>query len=477
MGVALGAVGVGLLLRARTREVAARLVAAREELETAQAQRDANGARCTELTEEKLREVAALKEELAGVKATLEGTRAQVRTLTEAREDLLAQVGEKAAEVFDGRGKQLIELAKAQMKAVTTEAHADLEQREKAVTELVSPVQKQLKEMGEVMQRLDRDRVRTSAELLEKLTSVTDGQRELRLETGALTRALRQPNTRGRWGEFHLRRAAEMAGMTPYCDFVEQSHIDDDGKILRPDMVVRIPGDREVPVDAKAPLGPYLDACEAEDDETRRAHMELYSRGLRAHVKKLANKKYFEQLASPEFAVMYLPGEQYLGAALEADGELLDDAFRQRVVIATPTTLVALLWSVACGWQQAKVAEEARAIADLGRQLYNRLGVLLGHIDLVSKRVNSLVDAQNKVVGSLERRVLPTARRFPELGAVDTANQLDSVHAINLHASRVQVPELPAGDQPAGDGDEQPAPVEASNSAVDAAVTPMTERS
>jgi DNA recombination protein RmuC len=293
--------------------------------------------------------------------------------------------------------------------------------------------------MGTAMSRLDVERTRTFATLSQKLTSVTDGQRELRLETGALARALRQPHTRGKWGEYHLRRAAEMAGMTPYCDFVEQAHIDDEGKVLRPDMVVRLPGDREVPVDAKAPLAPYIDACEAEDDK-QPVHMALYTRGLRAHVKKLADKRYFEQLNSPEFVVLYLP------AALELDRTLLDDAFRERVIIATPTTLIALLWSVACGWQQVKVAQEASAIAELGRELYNRIGVLLTHVDLVSKRLNSLVVAQNKVTGSLQTRVLPTARRFPELGVVDASSVLDVTASVNLHASRIEVPEFPPGD-------------------------------
>jgi DNA recombination protein RmuC len=179
--------------------------------------------------------------------------------------------------------------------------------------------------------------------------------------------------------------------------------------------------------------------------------MAIYTRGLRAHVRKLADKRYFEQLNSPEFVVLYLPGEQYLGAALEVDGTLLDEAFRQRVIIATPTTLIALLWSVACGWQQAKVAEEARAIAELGRELYNRIGVLLTHVDLVSKRLNSLVLAQNKVTGSLQTRVLPAARRFPTLGVVDASSALDVTRSANLHASRIEAPEFQASDNGGGD--------------------------
>lgn len=398
-----------------------------------------------ELTEAKLTEAGGLREQVARLHAELQGAQAQVETLTEVRGDLLAQVGEKVAAVFTDSGKALVDLAKAEMKTVTTEARADFDKRGKEVTDLIEPVKQTMTDMSAAMGKLDRERTRTFAQLSQQLTSVTDGQRELRLETGGLARALRQPHTRGKWGEFHLQRAAELAGMTAYCDFVEQSHIDDDGKVLRPDMVVRLPGDREIAVDAKAPLAPYLDACEADDDK-RGPYMELYARGLRAHVKKLADKRYFEQLNSPEFVVLYLPGEQYLGAALEADGTLLDDAFRQRVIIATPTTLIALLWSVACGWQHAKVADEARTIAELGRELYNRLGVLLGHVDLVSKRLNSAVDAQNKVVGSLQRRVLPTARRFPELGVIDANSELDVTRSVHLHAGRIEAPELAAGD-------------------------------
>jgi DNA recombination protein RmuC len=247
----------------------------------------------------------------------------------------------------------------------------------------------------------------------------------------------------------HLRRLTEVAGMSDLCDFTEQANVDDDGRTLRPDVVVHLPGDKDIVVDSKAPLAPYLDACEATDDAARSARMKLFSRGVRAHVKRLASKSYASQFDSaPDFVVLYLPGEHFFSAAVEADAALIEDALRACVLIATPTTLLVMLKTVAHTWQQEKVADEAQAIAGLGRQLYERLATYLGHVDLTSKRLNSAVEAQNKAVGSLEGMVLPTMRRFPELGAVALDKQVSSPRLVSGTARVVQARELANPEPP-----------------------------
>lgn len=295
------------------------------------------------------------------------------------------------------------------------------------------------------MEKVDIDRRRTHTELTAGLVAVTEAQKELRTETGILGRALRQPQTRGRWGEMHLRRLVEVAGMSPLCDFTEQTHIDDEGTFLRPDMVVHLPGAKDIVVDSKAPLAPYLDACDATDEVARAAHMKMHARGLRAHVRKLASKGYARQFDSaPDFVLMYLPGEHFFSAAVETDQSLIEDALRDCVLIATPTTLLVMLKTVAHSWQQEKIAEEAQAIASLGQLMYDRLVTYLNHVDRVSKCLNTVIKAQNDSVGSLERMVLPTARRFPDLGAVATDKELPSPRQVNQTAREVQARELDA---------------------------------
>jgi DNA recombination protein RmuC len=253
---------------------------------------------------------------------------------------------------------------------------------------------------------------------------------------------------RGRWGELGLRRLAELAGMSELCDFVEQSHINDDGRVLRPDMVVMLPADRRVVVDAKVPLSPFLDAMQAAEESERVEKLKLFARGMRGHVRRLADKAYATQFpTAPDFVVMYVPGDHFLGGALEVDPELLEDAFARRVHIATPATLLGLLRTVAYAFQQQKVAEDAQAIAALGRELYDRIATLLAHIDKVSRCINSLVKAQDEVVGSVERRVLPKARRFSELGVAGSDEQLPDMRGVAASPRRVQAPELPGGGE------------------------------
>lgn len=464
LALAVGAVIAGLVVRRGAQKQAADLVGQLQEEKnrfvTALAERDAalekHGKTDTELRAleaQLLRDTGALNTELARLETLLEGERGKVvdqrKTLEETNEQMVAVAKQSAVAATTESGRALLQSFEEKFKTATTKADADLAKRQKSVEEAVRPVSDALTKMETALARVDEDRRKSHSALTEQLRAVGEAQRELRTETGTLSRALRQPHTRGRWGELHLRRLVEVAGMSSHCDFVEQNSIDDDGRILRPDMVVTLPGDKDVVVDSKAPLAPYLEACEATDETQRKAHMQMYTRGLRAHVKKLASKDYSAQFESaPDFVVLYLPGEHFLGAACEADLEVIEAAAQVGVLIATPTTLIVLLKTIAYAWQQETVAAEAQAIAALGRQLYDRLCKYLEHMDVVSKRLNSTVEAQNKAVGSMERMVLPTARKFPELGAVAADRALPSTRGVDSTARDVQARELPALSDP-----------------------------
>src|SRR5205814_2936477 len=283
---------------------------------------------------------------------------------------------------------------------------------------LVAPLRDQLGRVDEQLVRLDQERRESRGRLEAQLKSLADTGERLRTETGALVTALRKPNARGQWGQMQLRNVVELAGMVRYCDFVEQASLaGEDG--LRPDAIVRMPGGKHVMIDAKAPLQGVLDAYEARDEEERERHLRDHARLLRKHVKALSDKAYWAGLDStPDFVVLFLPGEQLYGAALEVDPALIEDAMARHVLIATPTTLLAILRAVAYGWQQERVAESAQAISELGRELHGRLAKLSGLLATLGTRLNSAVRAYNETVGSYESRVLPGARRFAEHGAV-----------------------------------------------------------
>jgi DNA recombination protein RmuC len=272
---------------------------------------------------------------------------------------------------------------------------------------------------------------------------LTETGEKLRTETGALVTALRKPNTRGQWGQMQLRNVVELAGMVRHCDFAEQASLTGDDAALRPDLVVKMPGGKHVVVDAKAPLQGVLDAYEARDEDERERHLRDHARLLRKHVRQLADKAYWAGLDStPDFVVMFLPGEHLYGAALEADPALIEDAMARRVLIATPTTLLALLRAVAYGWQQERVAESAQAISDIGRELHNRLVKLSGLLATLGTKLNGAVRAYNETIGSYEARVLPGARRFAEHGAAVAGRELPELEHVTLSARSVHVAEL-----------------------------------
>jgi DNA recombination protein RmuC len=334
---------------------------------------------------------------------------------------------------------QLTELARGQLQAVQSEARGDLEKRQQAVEQLVAPLKEQLGRVDSQLLRLDQDRRESRGQMSAQLRTLAETSERLRTETSALVTALRKPNARGQWGQMQLRNVVESAGMLKHCDFVEQHSYAGEEATLRPDMVVNLPGGKQVVVDAKSPLQGVLDAHEARDEAEREQFLRDHARLLRKHVKALADKAYWSRLdTTPDMVVMFLPGESLLGPALDADPTLMQDAMSQRVLIATPTTLLALLYSVAYGWQQERVAESAQEMSELGRELHGRLVRLTGMLAKLGTRLTGAVSAYNETIGSYEARVLPSARRFADHGAVAEGSELPELEPVTVSARPVQ---------------------------------------
>jgi DNA recombination protein RmuC len=374
----------------------------------------------------------------------------QLAVLEHARSDLANQFKALSSDALRANNELFLELAKPQLEQLQLRASNDLEQRQKAVEQLVGPLRESLQRVDTQVRTIEEARRQAFGALQEAVRSLADGQDRLRRETSTLSTALRAPHVRGRWGEMQLKRVVEMAGLVAHCDFVEQTHATDaDGRLLRPDLVVKLPGGKNVVVDAKAPLAAYLDGIEAVDDDARRAKLVEHARQVRDHITKLAAKGYWRQFApAPDFVVMFLPDESFLRAALEHDSALVETAADSNVILATPTTLIALLRAIAYGWQQETVAEHARTISDLGRELYERLGTMARHFAKLGRSLDSAVGAYNETVGSLETRVLVTARKFETHGiaGVDVGEvtpierQARPLHAAELTTARDELP-------------------------------------
>jgi DNA recombination protein RmuC len=379
-----------------------------------------------------------------------ERSRAEERlaTINDAQERLSLSFKALSGEALQTSVVQLTELASAQLKAAQAEAKGDLDKRQHAVEQLVAPLKEQLGRVDSQLLKLDQERRESRGRLDAQLRTLTETGERLRTETGALVTALRKPNTRGQWGQMQLRNVVELAGMVRHCDFVEQPSLGGEDTMLRPDLIVSMPGGKHVVVDAKAPLQGVLDAYEARDEEEREQHLRAHARLLRKHVKALADKAYWDQLESaPDFVVMFLPGEHLYGAALEADPALLEDAMGQRVLIATPTTLLALLRAVSYGWQQERVAESAQAVSELGRELHGRIVKLSSLLGTLGSRLNSAVRAYNETVGSYEARVLPSARRFADHGAVASGRELPEIEQVTVSARTLDSAEVAPDDE------------------------------
>jgi DNA recombination protein RmuC len=330
-------------------------------------------------------------------------------------------------------------------------ASAKLGQKEQAVEHLVAPLKELLQKYDGKQQELEVAREGAYSSLTEQVRQLTETHKELRSETGNLVSALRdRPNVRGRWGEIQLRRVVEMAGMLEHCDFETQAHIATEDGRLRPDLIVQLPGGKKVVVDAKMAGQAYLESLSCKDEESRLLKLREHARQVRDHVTKLSAKSYWSQFdQTPEFVILFIPGETFLSAALEQDPALIEDGVNQQVIIATPTTLIALLRAVSYGWRQETIAESARAVSDLGRELYTRLATLTEHFAKVGRGLETAVRSYNETVGSLETRVLPSARKFKEHG-ISPAGELAPLSIVDRSVRAVNapelVPELPAAD-------------------------------
>jgi DNA recombination protein RmuC len=382
--------------------------------------------------------------------------------LDETRRQLVGEFAELSIRALEQNSTQFLELADTRLKEANQVAAGDLEHRKQAIEQLLVPLREQLGKYEEGLRLLEVDRQRAYTGLHEQVRQLTESQDRLQAETRNLVTALRAPATRGRWGEMQLRRVVEMAGMVEHCDFEEQVSVDGEDGRLRPDLVVRLPGAKQVVVDAKVPLQAFLDANDATDEAGRKVHLVNHARHLRAHVDALAKKAYWQQFDdTPDFVVAFVPGDPLLAAALENDSSLLEHAMANHVLLATPTTLVALLRSVAYGWQQEALAENAREVQRMGRDLYKRIATFGEHLARMGKGLNTAVEAYNKAVGSLERNVLPQARRFQELGLVGSGEkELAPLDQVDATSRQLQAPELVVGRPalsalPFPDGDDE----------------------
>ncbi|HCC82624.1 MAG TPA: DNA recombination protein RmuC [Methylophaga sp.] len=358
--------------------------------------------------------------------------------LSQTREQLANTFNQLSNEALTRNNTSFLRLAEENLKRFQSEAKADLGSKEKAIEQMLKPINEALQQTSKQIQEIEKDRKEAYGSLNTTITQMNLSQQQLQQETQNLVQALRRPEVRGQWGEMTLKRLAELSGMVAHCDFYEQTHTTTEAGSIRPDMIVRLPEKREIIVDAKTPLDAYLSAIQAKDDMTRKLELKRHAQIIRGRIKELSRKNYWAEYSqSPEFVVLFIPGEQFLSAALEVDPALLEDSMSQNIILATPTNFIALLRAVSYGWKQQALAENAEIIRELGETLYKRLATFGNHLSKLGNSLGQSVNHFNSAVGSLERQVLPGARKFIEMG-ISTKSQITDLPPLEQQPRQVQ---------------------------------------
>jgi DNA recombination protein RmuC len=400
--------------------------------------------------EKEIKDLQAELTRLKQIQTELETTLQKERQAMEEKMFLLDEAAKKmegafkslSSECLKSNNQQFLDLAKATLDKYQAEAKGDLEQKSKAVENVIGPLQEVLEKYNQQVQSMELSRQQAYGSLSQYLETMAATEQRLQTETGNLVKALRAPQVRGRWGELTLRRVAELAGLLEHCDFTEQETVSAEEGRLRPDMIVHLPNQKKVVIDSKAPLQAYLDSLECPTEEERKIKLREHALQIQSHMQKLSSKAYWDQFPqSPEFVVLFLPGENFFSAALEQNPGLIETGINQRIILSTPTTLITLLRAVSYGWRQEALAENAQAISELGKTLYERLAKLAFHFGEMGKSLDKSVQAYNEAVGSLESRVLIAARRFRELG-VSSKAVVTELGPLEKSARQLQAPEL-----------------------------------
>ena len=478
VGIVVGAIAVWFVLRTKARqsyqtarsESIGQLAALQERL----AGREQALFKLQEAFDKEIIDREKLREQSANLKADLEGERRAAQERKESFKQAAGELAEKfkalSRDALKDNNQSFLELARATLERFQETAKGDLESRQKAIDQLVKPLKESLDKVDGKIGELEKVRAGAYSELREQVKTLATSQLQLQSETGNLVKALRAPHVRGRWGEIQLRRVVELAGMLQYCDFVEQETVTTEDGRLRPDLIVRLPGNRTIVVDAKVPFDAFYESISTMDDDIRSARLKDHARLVRTHIGSLSKKSYWESVQpTPEFVLLFLPGETFYSAALEHDPKLIEDGVGLGVIIATPTTLIALLKAVSYGWRQEQMAANAQEVSKLAKELYDRLRTFTNYFADIGRGLDRALESYNKGVGSLEARVLVTARKFKERGAI-AGEEIETLEPIDKAARALSLdegglfPDLVAGETDPEE-EEDSLPLLSSNSA------------